>query len=138
MKATNGIYTYKINGSVVQRISNLKPDDPNHLSFSQIYIYGPEFQSKYRLGNFSSNIKINTLNELQQVLYKYNPYVKIYQQLGKRLRTDPTLNLNIVLKKSSFKDKRYNLPTTQEIVSLVSNEESQTIKNGLIIQSHDG
>ncbi|CAF0947889.1 unnamed protein product [Brachionus calyciflorus] len=138
MKATNGIYTYKINGPVIQRISNLKPDDPNHPSFSQIYIYDPEFQSKYRLGNFGSNIKINTLNELQQVLNNYNPYVKIYQQLGKRLRTDPTLNLNIMLKKSSFKDKRYNLPTTQEIAALISNEESQSIKNDLIIQSHDG
>ncbi|CAF0714504.1 unnamed protein product [Brachionus calyciflorus] len=138
MKSTSGVYTYKINGTVVQRISNLKPDDPLHPAFSQIYTYDLDFQSKYRSNRFSSNIKIDILNGLQQNLIDLNPYVKTYQQLGKRLKDDPSLNLNIVLKKNSSKDKRYNLPTTDEVAVLISNNEGETIKNDLVIKSNDG
>ncbi|RMZ99231.1 ATP-dependent DNA helicase pif1, partial [Brachionus plicatilis] len=129
MKSTSGVYTYRINGPVVQRISNLKPDDSQNPIYSQIYLYDPEFQAKYRENKFKSVININILNRLQNSLMRSNPYVKLYQQLGKRFRTDPSLNLNIVLKKHVAKDKRYNLPTAQEVAALISNEDSKAVKN---------
>ncbi|CAF0909478.1 unnamed protein product [Brachionus calyciflorus] len=73
-----------------------------------------------------------------KVLFDLNPYVDIFQQLGKRWKEDPTLDLNLILNKNVLKKKTYNLPTTQEVAALIPNDEANKVSNELIVHGKDG
>ena len=68
------------------------------------------------------------------MLHSVNPCVKIYQRAGFMLRDEPSLQLNIVLKSNYDVDKRFNLPTTDEIaVLMIENDSTNIIKNRDIV-----
>ena len=87
MSATKGIYTYRINGTIHHKLSkNLlnKDNIPTDAGFSQICIYHPELQTDIISSKYSSLIKKEILNMIQEQLNIYNEYVKVYQQAGKK------------------------------------------------------
>jgi len=137
LAATEGVYTYRINGSVHHKISNFLPLDPSNPTFSQIYIYDSDMQSTIRTGKYPQTILANILNKFQDYLNRYNPYVHIYQQLGMILRNDPSKELNIVLKANTSNDKTKNTPTSNEIAALIveNNDISQVSKRDIVIKS---
>ena len=75
MKARNGVYNYRISGSVHHKISNFIPDDNEPPKFSQIYIYDAAMQSSIRTGKFPKIIDVNIINMIQNILIEFNPYV---------------------------------------------------------------
>ncbi|RMZ98601.1 hypothetical protein BpHYR1_051125, partial [Brachionus plicatilis] len=85
-----------------------------------------------------SSIDFDILNELQIIFEQDNLYVKVYKQFRKRINADPSLDLTINLKKNVNKNKQYNLPTTQEVAALISNEENKVISNDLVVHSKNG
>ena len=52
LKATSGVYTFRINGSVHHKLSSYLPSSTNSPKFSQIYIYDSEMKSSIRSGLF--------------------------------------------------------------------------------------
>ena len=70
------------------------------------------------------------------MLHEVNPYVHIYQQAGLILREKPSLQINIVLKSNYDIDKRFNLPTSDEIaVLMIENETKNKINHRDIVIS---
>ncbi|CAF1060263.1 unnamed protein product [Brachionus calyciflorus] len=127
MSADRGTYTYRISGSLHHNLGSYMPDDDNQAKFSQIYIYDQGIQSQIR-NNLFPELNTEILKIFQQYLHSENPYVHIFQQVGQRIKDEPTENINIVLKDNYKKDKRYNTPTSDEIAVLMINDSSEDEK----------
>ncbi len=70
-----------------------------------------------RIKNYS-NLKPETISELQKILHKVNPYVKKFKQFALDSKNIETLQ--IVLKTDSNIDRRVcNLPTASEIAVIL-------------------
>ena len=132
MNATSGVYTYRINGAVHHKLSSLLPNKNSPQQFSQIYIMDADMQSSHRTGMFPKAIQAKILNQIQEQLNKFNPYVKIYQQAGLKLRADPSMELNIVLK-SKQAVKNFNLPTADEIAVLMVENDHNVSHRDVIV-----
>jgi hypothetical protein len=76
-------------------------------------------QSNIRTGMYPKAIHAKILNMFQDFLNRVNPYVKIFQQAGHTLRSEPNKEFNIVLKTNTSKDKTKNTPTVDEIASII-------------------
>jgi hypothetical protein len=64
---------------------NQTPLEPK---FSQIYIYDASAQFKRRSEIFKDLDK-NLLLRLQKILHDSNPYARIYQQMGEKIKAEP-------------------------------------------------
>lgn len=68
------------------------------------------------------------------------PFAQVFQNIGQRLREDPTIDLQIVIKCSSNNDRRcYNLPTVEEVAVFmpgIDGEEFQ--ERDIILKLRDG
>jgi hypothetical protein len=136
MPANQGVYTYRINGRIHHKLSSMLPRDNNQPKFSQIYIYDSEMQTAIRSGMFPQSINIEILNQIQNLLIQFNPYVKIYKQAGELLREKPSIALNIIIKSNKTKDKTLNAPTSNEIAVLMVNseEENQSTSRDVVVK----
>lgn len=134
LSADCGTYTYRISGNVHHSIGSYLPENGEKPKFSQIYIYDKSFQTKIRNDMFPE-LKKDILEKLQDLLHEHNPYVQIFQQVGKKLQTEPSKQINIVLKNNYDKDKRYNTPSSDEIAVLMVNdfEDSEKVNTRDII-----
>jgi hypothetical protein len=138
MSATNGCYTYRINGSIYHQISSYLPNPDFNPQFSQIYIYDRDMQVSLRSGMFPKAIKATILNTIQRFLELNNPYVKIYMHAGETLRKDPSTEFNIILKADVKNDRTKNAPTADEIAVLMVDDGS-TLGNSrdIVIKSRN-
>ena len=135
MNASNGVYTYRIQGSVHHKISSYLPNPNFKPTFSQMYIYDSDMQTSIRGNMFPSVIKASILNTIQKLLELNNPYVKIYMQVGKTISKDSTEEYNIVLKSNVSYDRTRNKPSSNEIAALiVNNDQTTTNKRDTIIR----
>lgn len=48
LPAHNGVYTFRINGTIHHKLSNFLPNGDRPPAFSQIYIYDSEMQTQIR------------------------------------------------------------------------------------------
>lgn len=122
MKATTGVYTFRISGSIHHSISeSMTTSSPK---FSQIYILDGDAQIAHREQMFPF-VQANILRELQIMLAHENPYVQIYHQIGHQLKHEPNKQLKLVLKNNYKRDKRFNLPSANELAILMIDDENQ-------------
>ena len=64
LAATDGVYTYRINGSVHHKISPYLHPANQQPHFSQIYLYDSEMQASIRGNMFPKAIDSSILNHL--------------------------------------------------------------------------
>jgi hypothetical protein len=128
-----GTYTLRINGSVHHNLSNFLPEKNDH-TFSHIYIMDPNCQLDRR-NKLYPNLDKDILKNLQEILHKNNPFVKLYRQVGERLKTEPATDIKIVLKNNYKKDKRYNVPTANEIAVLMIDDENKSNERDIVIEA---
>ncbi|RNA18930.1 hypothetical protein BpHYR1_000594 [Brachionus plicatilis] len=144
LSANKGTYTFRMSGGLHHSISHYMPPNGQIPKFSQIYIFDQQLQTQLRNNMFSDNKRIKLddklIEELQNYLHKVNPYVDIYQQVGKKLQANPHEQINIILKNNYTKDKRYNTPTTDEIAVLMinNNQDQQNAKRDITIFPKSG
>jgi hypothetical protein len=108
----NGVYTYRIHGSVYQSIGPKQPDKNDEAKFAQIYIYDQSSQIDRRSSIFECLDK-NIIIQIQNFLLVYNKFLKVKYNAGERLRVEPSLELSIVIRSDIriVSDKnRYNKP----------------------------
>ena len=137
MKQTAGVYTYRICGTVHHKIGDIVPKKNINPAYSQIYIFDAKEHHDIRMSISPDEIDSGILNLIQNMLHDVNPYVDIYTQAGLILREKPSAQLNIILKNNYDLDKRFNLPTSDEIAILMienpQNITNQVNKRGRII-----
>ena len=137
MAATNGVYTYRINGDVHHKLSSYMPNTNHSPKFSQIYIYDVDMQSSIRTGMYPKVIKASILNKIQRLLELNNPFVRIYKQAGERLRNDPSSELNIVIKANDKTDRTKNKPSVDEIAVLMVDDDQTIDKRDIIVNKRN-
>ena len=78
---------YKIQGELTHRAGSLLPGDNTVAKYSQIYIYDSDAAAlQQRLDNNRGALSPTTMATLQDVLYRFNPYVQTYRQAYEILR----------------------------------------------------
>ena len=83
--------------------------------FAHIYILDPQAQLPRRSEIFRE-LDMSITRDIQTWMLNNNPFAQVFQNIGQRLREDPTIDLQIVIKCSSNNDRRcYNLPTVEEV-----------------------
>lgn len=126
---TSGINNFTLNGTVCHKIGSIFPVDENQPKFAQLYIYDPDFQLNKRQELFNGlDLNKNSLLEnLQKVLDDCNPYAKLYRNALERKCSNPSVQLNIVLRyDKKINDKTYSLPTSDELAAIiVGNDEDR-------------
>ena len=60
------------------------------------------------------------LAELQRMLHNINPYVNIFRQVGNLLKSDPLLDLRLVITNNKIKDSQcYNTLNVSEVMIIM-------------------
>lgn len=118
IRNTKGVYTFRINGSMHHQMPPIRPDDQTKPRFAQVYTYDPSFQAHYRNGMFPDLSK-SIIEVLQSIIIENNPYAKLFKQVGQSIVSNPKQEYQIVLKSNVSKDKTLNLPTTDEVATLI-------------------
>jgi hypothetical protein len=127
--AHKGVYTFRVNGTIHHKIGTLTHNIDEEPKFAQIYFHDQAYQIKRRGKIFlNANLSPNIIRDIQNMLYTINPYVQKYRHASEFLKSDPTLDLQIVLFQDEKADKRrFNTPTADEVAAIVIGSNEQRI-----------
>jgi hypothetical protein len=138
-----GVYTFRICGQVVHKISPFLPAEGAQPKFSQIYIRDPQEQTDLRLATFNE-LNPDLLQELQAYLEEKNPFCQVYKSIGEREREmgrDAVSELRIVMraemKPQGRRRLQYDRPSISEVAVLMPGEEGATGRREIIIKSRN-
>jgi hypothetical protein len=128
VKGPKGANVFRISGALTHLVSSIKPESAKE---AQIYVVGAggTEEAKHRIwkaqgsgGNasYASKMSISVENRLMRLMYKYNPYARVYKLAQQVLEEAGahTLALQGVLKPGS-NPKRYNEPTLDKVAVVV-------------------
>ena len=132
----NGVYTYRIEGSLHHEIGSLLPREGEEPKFSQIYILDGECQDERRSNIYQ--LSDETFGTIRETLEQCdNPFVNVWQEAR------AVASQNIAIKIASnivapIGDVRtYNVPAVPEVAALiVENDNAET--RDLIIRKNGG
>ena len=114
-----GPYCFKIQGMVHHRISPLYAETQKDSKYGQLYILDIDAANDIRFSRDANRgFKVEILTRLNEVLEKWNPYVKLYKTMHQKINEDSVLAAkenrepkNFVMRfyHESYSDKRrYN------------------------------
>jgi hypothetical protein len=86
-----GPYSFRLHGELIHRVGSLLPPDPQAAVFSQLYIHDNAQQAHDRRAShpWNSNLHPATLRELQDMLWRSHPGVRLYKQAFELTRAMP-------------------------------------------------
>src|SRR3990170_904542 len=82
-----GVANFKIHGQIYHRMGSLLSVEGQNPVFAQLYIYDTDHENSNRL-NVMRNINPEILQNLQNMLDTYNPYIQNFRQVRDFLRDD--------------------------------------------------
>lgn len=122
--AKNGIYTFKIQGTICHRIGSLLPPD-NSLQpqFAQIYIMDPSIDVRAsRRCSIMEDLSPDIVKTIESVLAAHNPFAKSYSHVGLEINNNPDV-VGLRIYESVKTDlRRYNKPTADEVAAVIIGE----------------
>lgn len=122
-RAVNGVYTFRINGTICHQIGPLLPEGGSAPAFAQIYIHDPLMQLHQRQQIFS-DLNHVTLIQLQDMLHEVNPFAQTIQTAAERLRHEPGIDISIRISGESMRHRRqYNAPTCAEVAVIIPHDD---------------
>ena len=132
--------TFKIQGKVYHRIGSLLPEEGQLPKYAQIYIFDTENELQNRLQNKNSNLDKDILQNIQQALHRFNPYIKSFKSAVELLNIHNDVKIVLhhkkSLKPSEAHNRTYNLPQSSEVAALVHGESAGD--RDLILSVRDG
>ena len=101
-----GPYVFRIHGELYHHHGCLLPEDGQMSRYTQLYIFDPSQALGQRLSNNDGTLSSGTLNELQEMMHRCNPFIHLYQQAAERLHHQPVvLNVQARLTYKSHTDR---------------------------------
>ena len=77
----NGPYVFKVQGRLYHQIGSLLPRPGSSPVYAQLYIYDPREALDFRMNNTAnSSLHRETMQTLQDMLYRRHPGVELYKQ----------------------------------------------------------
>ncbi len=120
----SGPYTFRIQGALCHRIGQLLPDEDRQRqpSFAQVYVHDTSMEAQVdRCTNIMDDLNKDIVAVIQNIMMRHNPLAKQYISAGQQIEEAPELRL--VLKNSvhNLDQRRYNLPTAEEVAAIFVN-----------------
>mmetsp|Transcript_13935 Transcript_13935/g.25807 ORF Transcript_13935/g.25807 Transcript_13935/m.25807 type:complete len:491 (-) Transcript_13935:4232-5704(-) len=127
-----GVYSYRVHGELYHLMGSLLPQDDNAPTFSQIYMYDPDFQVERRQQLMGPTVDPDILRTITDLLHQHNPFVRLYQQ-ARHTRAN---EYRIAFRAEGVDMRRYNAPQVSEVGAiLVDNEEGG--HRDIVVRRHD-
>ncbi|PKY39566.1 hypothetical protein RhiirA4_312718, partial [Rhizophagus irregularis] len=114
-----GISNFQIHGQVYHRIGPLLPEEDHTPIFAQPYIYDTENENKNR-HNIMQDLDVNILQNLQNMLDEYNPYVQNFRQIRDVIQANEATEISMLIHSDRTKDsRRYNAFTASDVAAIM-------------------
>ena len=128
---TQGVYTFRISGNVHHFYKrNLLSEEDEEPQFAQLYIFDPQYQSRIRSERWPG-----LDSDIFETFTRYINSKNIFANkipAKEKLIDDESLTIKIT---PDPLDKRYNLPTSDEIAAIIPDNESSQRKRSIIYYS---
>lgn len=125
---SSGPQTFVIHGQIYHLTSSaVQSDEP---SYSQLYILDPDCANKIRLETeFNQNCKEKTMQIIDSILRRINPYASAYKMMKNVLDSTPDNEkklINMWITSERILDQqRYNFPTVNEIAAVFNTTDGE-------------
>jgi len=137
---SSGPYSFRIHGGLCHQMGSLLPENiVDEPSFAQLYVHDPAIQLGIRARR-NPNLHPMIMSELQAMIHNTHPYVPLFKQAFMIMAEKPPeeahnvqVNLHV---EHSADQRRYNLPTANEIAAIVPGDGSEDRKNDRDIVLH--
>ena len=127
-----GVYSFKINGEFHHYYTqNLMPVGKRKPRFAQLYIHDAQYQLEERMQVFSG-LNRNILETLQAMIHRVNKFVHLIPPMDV-LKNVKEVNMNF---EAVPEDKRYALPSEQEVAALLPLEEPKSHYRAIRFTKH--
>ncbi|KAG2189700.1 hypothetical protein INT46_006321, partial [Mucor plumbeus] len=128
-----GSYTFRIQGSPYHLVGSAVPQSGERPKFAQIYIYDAAEELSNR-HSIASHLSITTLDCLQRLMHRSNPYVEHFKNMIEIAReqtgrsdggadsngTDSMEEIKMVFRAEGVPDRtRYNRPTNESEIDVI-------------------
>ena len=110
-----GVYTFKVKGTIHHRIGSLLPLTQEHPKFLQLYIYdnSNEFENRQNHGQHLSPI---LMRNIQSILHAHNPLIQQFESLASDIT--PARSIRLTTNVTNVDQRVYNLPTGDQIAAI--------------------
>jgi hypothetical protein len=135
-----GVYTFRIFGGIYHAIGSLTHTNLQKPKFAQIYFYDKDAQTHRRKEIFS-NLNVDIINKLYDILTVSNPYITQFKTASQRLLTEQYSDLDIQINPGQDKDlRRFNEPSVSEVAVIIPGSGSfgEPSKRNVVAFSTDG
>jgi hypothetical protein len=131
--AHGGPFSFRINGELHHKMGSLLPENNDVPRYAQLYVHGGFEQSiANRLRN-NPNLDVTIMTQLQAMLHQTHPYVALFKhayQIMADLPQEEQGNVQVRLHvEQSADQRRYNLPSVDEIAAIVPGDGSENVKS---------
>jgi PIF1-like helicase/Helitron helicase-like domain at N-terminus len=129
----NGIYTFRVNGTIHHNIGTLLPPEGHDHKFAQIYYHDEELQVTRRNAIFGNDLNADVLRRITSSLMAINPYVHLYRCAWDANSRD----VSLIFRERNVDQRRYNPPTANEVgIIVVDNAHAE--QRDIVVTGNDG
>ncbi|KAI0069691.1 hypothetical protein K474DRAFT_1694009 [Panus rudis PR-1116 ss-1] len=122
-----GPWIYKVGYQLFHRAGSLLPLEGQWPRYAQLYFYDAQDALHYRM-QLNPNLCPNTMATLQRVIFDSHHYTRVYMQAYEILQQHPAEDIEIRLIADPQQDqRRYNLPTADEVAVIIPGDENQVL-----------
>jgi hypothetical protein len=137
----HGVSNFKIYGQIYHRIGSLLLDEDQNPVFAQLYIYDTDHENSNRL-HVMRDLNADILQNLQDMLDTYNPYICNFRQVRDLLRDDgESAEISMRIYCNRLHDAwRYNTPTASDVAAIMIGDghEIEPSNRDIVLNLHDG
>ena len=139
----SGPAAFHIHGALYHLMGSLMPAEGQHPSYAQLYIYDSQVATDRRIRR-NPQLQHPVLQELHDMLANHHPYVEIYKQAYQVMWEKPAEQHTDVRVQLHFNPgtdgRRYNLPTTDEIATVIPGDGTEAINEHreIMLRLQDG
>jgi hypothetical protein len=145
-----GMNVFRVSGSMTHKIGSVEPSQPGAAGFAQIFVIGDHgtAEAQYRIAmaqgkrkgtQFKLQLDVKTIKRIQDLLYKINPYAKIYMHARQILATCTSANLALIgVPRPGCDPKRYNQPSVDEVAMIIEGEGDKIPPRHIILHRNNG
>jgi hypothetical protein len=110
-----GIYTFKVKGTIHHNIGSLIPMSQEVPKFLQLYIYDNEneFENRQRHGR---DLIPELMARIQEILHRSNPLIRQFERVASEI--SPNRSIRLTNNASNVDQRVYNLPTGDQIAAI--------------------
>ncbi|CAG8641984.1 uncharacterized protein OCT59_003245 [Rhizophagus irregularis] len=136
-----GVSNFKIHGRIYHRIGSLMLDEGQKPVFAQLYIYDSDHENNNRL-RIMRDLNAKILQNLQNMLDTYNPYIQNFRQVRDLLQNDAdSADISMRIYCDRLNDAcRYNGPAASDVAAIMVGDgyEVKPSNRDIILNFRDG